>query len=250
MIKRRTRPQLHVRETSQEEDDTAQDAQKGSADEEDDKSLPLSELLELHKLRKSRQGIDIQKLSKGVVKWRKRRATEEDEHQDAGGLKPGAKVEEADNGGDAKARRAVRTSNFTQQTNAVDVNKHMTEKKAEVEEGSVTSSLTMLTCIPEVDLGMDARLKNIEETEKAKRQVTEERKERKKVVENDEEHLVATRFYRPYIKQKSDAEIMRNAKLEAMGISPPEQRQHRNDRPQIATDDMVCTRENPFVWCR
>jgi len=38
-----------------------------------------------------------------------------------------------------------------------------------------------------------ARLKNIEETEKAKRQVTEERKERKKVVENDEEHLVATR---------------------------------------------------------
>ena len=117
MIKRRTRPQLHVRETSQEEDDTAQDAQKGSADEEEDKLLPcvgisylnvyvaasakrhlssyrLSELLKLHKLRKSRQGIDIQKLSKGVVKWRKRRATEEDEHQDAGGLKPGAKVEE------------------------------------------------------------------------------------------------------------------------------------------------------------
>ena len=116
MIKRRTRPQLRVRETSQEEDD-AQDTQKGSADEEEDKSLPcvgisclnvyvavstkrhlssyrLSELLELRKLRKSRQGIDIQKLSKGVVKRRKRRATEEDEHQDAGGLKPGAKVEE------------------------------------------------------------------------------------------------------------------------------------------------------------
>lgn len=39
MIKRRTRPQLRVRETSQEEDD-AYDAQKGSADEEEDRSLP------------------------------------------------------------------------------------------------------------------------------------------------------------------------------------------------------------------
>lgn len=36
------------------------------------------------------------------------------------------------------------------------------------------------------------RLRNIEETEKAKRQVAEERKERKKV-NTDEEHLVATR---------------------------------------------------------
>lgn len=36
-----------------------------------------------------------------------------------------------------------------------------------------------------------ARLKNIEETEKAKRQVAEVRKERKRP--NDEEHLVATR---------------------------------------------------------
>ena len=57
-------------------------------------SYRLSELLELRKLRKSRQGIDIHKLSKGDVKRRKRRNTEEDEHQDAGGLKPGAKMEE------------------------------------------------------------------------------------------------------------------------------------------------------------
>jgi len=40
---------------------------------------------------------------------------------------------------------------------------------------------------------------------------------------------------------------MRNAKLEAMGIAPPEHHQHRNDRPQMATDDMVCTKENLFV---
>ncbi|KAL4076339.1 hepatocellular carcinoma-associated antigen 59-domain-containing protein [Scleroderma yunnanense] len=278
MIKRRTRPQLRIREISQE-DDVIQDAQEGSAEEEENKSHPLSELLELRKLRKSRQGIDIQKLSKGDVKRRKRRNAEEDEHQDPGGLKLGAKAEDEDDGVDAKARRAVRTNNFTQQTNAVDVDKHMmayieenlkirsqpldtsessskdtnaedeftlserwkAEKRAE-NEGSVTASLSMLTAIPEVDLGMDARLKNIEETEKAKRQVAEERKERKKVVDNDEEHLVATRFYRPYLKQRSDAEIMRNAKLEAMGIAPPEERRHRNDRPQMATDDIVLER--------
>jgi hypothetical protein len=40
--------------------------------------------------------------------------------------------------------------------------------------------------------GRSSRLRNIEETEKAKRQAAEERKERKKV-NNDEEHLVATR---------------------------------------------------------
>jgi Hepatocellular carcinoma-associated antigen 59 len=116
-------------------------------------------------------------------------------------------------GREAKARRAVRTNNFTQQTNALDVDKHMQvicivfivhfasdpsffirmayieenlklrikpkdnpEKKSgpadpqdelfhiadkwkvekkDAGEGSVTNSLTMLTAIPEVDLGME-----------------------------------------------------------------------------------------------
>lgn len=177
---------------------------------------------------------------------------------------------------DAKARRAVRTSNFTQQTNVLDVDKHMMayieenlkirsrpsdsseykpgenaqdefslserwkgEKKV-ADEGNVTNSMAMLTAIPEVDLGMDARLKNIEETEKAKRQVAEVRKERKRP--NDEEHLVATRFYRPHLKQKSDAEIMRDAKLEAMGLPPQEDRRPRGERPQMATDEVVMER--------
>ncbi|KIO12422.1 hypothetical protein M404DRAFT_993412 [Pisolithus tinctorius Marx 270] len=277
MIKRRTRPQVRVRETSEEVNDS-QDAQQGPADEEEDKSLPLSELLELRKLRRSRQGIDVQKLSRGDAKRKKRRDIDEDEHHDIGGLKPGAKLDDEDGGIDAKARRAVRTNNFTQQTNTVDVDKHMMayieenlmvrsrppdpseskskdpsaqdeftlserwkiEKKV-ANEGSVTASMSMLTAIPEVDLGMDTRLKNIEETEKAKRQVAEERKEHKKV-DNDEEHLVATRFYRPHLKQKSDAEIMRNAKLQAMGLPVPEERRPRNDRPQMATDDIVMER--------
>lgn len=85
-------------------------------------------------------------------------------------------------------------------------------KKAEEkgqEEGNVTNSLGMLTAIPEVDLGMEyaslrllvclskltsphsVRLKNIEETEKAKRIVAESKQERKKA--GDEEHLTASR---------------------------------------------------------
>lgn len=114
---------------------------------------------------------------------------------------------------DARARRVVRANNFTQQTNALDVDKHMyvlrskcpklinlyqfrmayieenlkirsrprensddedsgpidpqealyriadrwkvDKQKPAADEGSVTNSLTMLTAIPEVDLGME-----------------------------------------------------------------------------------------------
>ncbi|KAI8990802.1 hepatocellular carcinoma-associated antigen 59-domain-containing protein [Mycotypha africana] len=48
-----------------------------------------------------------------------------------------------------------------------------TEKKPE-SEGNVQLSTQMLTAIPEVDLGIDTRLKNIEETEKAKRKLLDE----------------------------------------------------------------------------
>lgn len=150
------------------------------------------------------------------------------------------------------------------------------EKEKDQEEGNVTNSMTMLTAIPEVDLGMEwvhlilflhtfltqncsARLKNIEETEKAKRQVAEERKDRKRPA-NDEEHLAAARceelpfthrhlvltlceVYRPNLKTKSDADILRDAKLEAMGLAP-EEHEHRpqRERPQMATDELVCLR--------
>jgi hypothetical protein len=52
------------------------------------------------------------------------------------------------------------------------------------------------------------------------------------------EYLVLV--YRPNLKQKSDADIMRDAKMEAMGLRPedhePQQKQTRN---QMATDEMV-----------
>ncbi|KIJ37428.1 hypothetical protein M422DRAFT_177999, partial [Sphaerobolus stellatus SS14] len=127
-------------------------------------------------------------------------------------------------------------------------NKYITQvKPKETEEGNVTNSLAMLTAIPEVDLGMDSRLKNIEETEKAKRQVADERrsgKGREGAVPKDEEHLVATRFYRPHSTEQSDAEALRRAKLEAMGINPGEEvrRPHHDKRPQTSTDEQVMER--------
>ncbi|KAI0832687.1 hepatocellular carcinoma-associated antigen 59-domain-containing protein [Trametes gibbosa] len=277
MIKKRSRPQPRTRLPSLEPEDSTAEGTQGQ-----DEKIDITELIELRKLRKAREGIDVGKLYKGDTK-KKRKRTKEDEV--VAGLRPGAShdndeddVEDAE----AKARKVVRENNFTHQTNALDVDKHMmayieenmklrngtkdeveqdsgqadpyaevfriTEKykqqsqKKEQEEGNVTNSLAMLTAIPEVDLGMDARLKNIEETEKAKRQIAEQRKERARQVD-DEAHLATTRFYRPNLKAKSDADILRDAKLEAMGLNPEAHEARRpSDRAQMATDELVMER--------
>lgn len=52
--------------------------------------------------------------------------------------------------------------------------------------------------------------------------------------------LTRIAVYRPNLKTKSDADILRDAKLEAMGL-PPEEHEHRrpSERSQMATDEMV-----------
>ncbi|PPQ68276.1 hypothetical protein CVT26_006191 [Gymnopilus dilepis] len=298
IIKKRARPPPRVREMSIEREEEV------VPENEEEAKLPLADLLELRKLRKAREGIDVAKLNKGDLKKKKKRPRDE---ADQGGLKKGAGHEEEDDeeGKEAKTRRAIRSNNFTQQTNALDVDKHMmayieenlkvrsrpredsddeekqpfdpTEALYKIEDrwkvekqkpttdvGSVTNSMTMLTAIPEVDLGMECvfafdisswaladfprltrstRLKNIEETEKAKRVVAEERQERKKGG-TDEEHLVASRFYRPNLRPKSDADILRDAKLEAMGMPPQDDspRRSNHERSQMATDELVMER--------
>ncbi|KAM5534837.1 hypothetical protein V8D89_011553 [Ganoderma adspersum] len=280
VFKKRSRPTPRSRQLSSQGEDESSAAEDSKGREEDEEKLDISDLIELRRLRKSREGIDVAKLTKGDIK-KKRKLPKEGE-EEAYGLKPGAsthdKEEEEDpEDAEAKARRVVRTNNFTQQTNALDVDKHMMayieenmklrrgatqedEKEdgpadpyAELfrlskaaqkkeEEGNVTNSLAMLTAIPEVDLGMDTRLKNIEETEKAKRQMSELRKERSKRGD-DEAHLAAARFYRPNLKAKSDADIMRDAKLEAMGLRPDDHEYRRSsDRTQMATDEIVMER--------
>ncbi|KAI9068453.1 hypothetical protein FKP32DRAFT_1608877 [Trametes sanguinea] len=281
MIKKRTRPQPRIRQLSIEREDEASPVEE--TQEQGEEKLDIADLIELRKLRKAREGIDITKLSKGDVKKKRKRVKEEEV---VAGLRPGASVDHDDDEAEdteTKTRKVVRANNFTQQTNTLDVDKHMmayieenmkkrkgapeepkkeegradplaevlriTEKykpqtqKKEQEEGSVTNSLAMLTAIPEVDLGMDARLKNIEETEKAKRMLAEQRKERQRQMD-DEAHLAAARFYRPNLKAKSDADILRDAKLEAMGLNPEDHDHvHRHhDRPQMATDEIVMER--------
>jgi len=253
----------------------------------------VHELIELRKLRKLRQGIDAARLSVGDARRKHKRPVGEDgqplegEEQVKAGLQSGAWVEVEDNvdadlaNADAKARRAVRSNNFTQQTNTLDVDKHMlayieenmrlrrgqqtgaeeaggpgssststdppdrfkADRKV-VEEGSVTNSTAMLTAIPEVDLGMDARLKNIEDTEKAKLLMTQAKDNERRLRGNDEEHLASTRFYRPNLRVKSDADIIRDAKREAMGLPPQgdEEYRPRHERPQMATDELVMER--------
>lgn len=85
-----------------------------------DSSASVEEMILLRKLRRSHQGIDLEKLNRGDEK--KKAVNPDDVPLDKFGLqKPGA--EEGDEK-DALARK-VRSNNFTQQTNALDVDKHM-----------------------------------------------------------------------------------------------------------------------------
>ncbi|KAK4702151.1 hypothetical protein P7C70_g4077, partial [Phenoliferia sp. Uapishka_3] len=115
--------------------------------------------------------------------------------------------------------------------------KYRVEKK-QVEEGNVTLSAAMLTAIPEVDLGIDMRLKNIEETEKAKRALLDE-----KAKVHDEEEFAADRFYRTRRPMESDADALAKARKEAQGMAePPKKPLVGQGRREMATDDQVMDR--------
>ncbi|KAG8806977.1 hypothetical protein FRC19_006937 [Serendipita sp. 401] len=288
MFKAKSRPKnqrkTEVTETEEEEVKTEQQETRP------DGSTPLSleDIMALRSLRKAKQGIDASKLAMGEPKKRKRPEDGEQEEKVQYGLqRPTLAGDEDDRMEDesAKARRTVRKNNFTQQTNALDVDKHMmayieenikllkekagksTEESdtpqdaaktedemlkfgdkykthgVELKEGSVTNSLAMLSAIPEVDLGMDARLRNIQETEKAKRMAAEE-KERMMSgrLDADQARLAATRFYNPHLRQESDEKLLKQAKYEALGLSMPERQRRQNDRQEIASDEAVMER--------
>ncbi len=56
--------------------------------------------------------------------------------------------------------------------------------------------------------------------------------------------------YRPNLKAKSDADIMRDAKLEAMGLRPDDHEPRRtSQRAQMATDEMVSIWFVPYRIC-
>ncbi|KAH9983549.1 hepatocellular carcinoma-associated antigen 59-domain-containing protein [Russula compacta] len=297
MIKKRTRPQTRIRDPSLDPSDSVP---TDSQQDQDEGDLPVSELLELRKLRRSRQGIDASKLTKGDGKKKRRRKPDDGEDMPQGGLQPGAgaQISEGSDSEDledkaAKMRRAVRANNFTQQTNALDVDKHMMayieenmklrrgrqEQSADAdtgtgstsattagtsagaqddifnnldprykverklgEEGSVTNSLSMLTAIPEVDLGMDTRLRNIEETEKAKLTLSHGRTRDRKAPTTKPTSPQRAVLYRPALRAKSDADIIRDARREALGLPPAHDEEERARGPRMATDEQVMER--------
>ena len=75
----------------------------------------------LRKLRRNQQGIELEKLNRGDEK--KKKINPDDVPLDKFGLQHTGTTEEGDEK-DALARK-VRSNNFTQQTNALDVDKHM-----------------------------------------------------------------------------------------------------------------------------
>nr|ODN87961.1 hypothetical protein L203_03165 [Cryptococcus depauperatus CBS 7841] len=291
MFKKRPRPASVRDKTKMEErarvceDKVASGSESPLETTNDDTERTVNELILLRKLRKTQaqQGIDLEKLNRGEDK--KGKLKKKDNAKEKYGPQPGRgpNNEKDDELADdaERVKRLVRVNNFTQQTNALDVDKHMmayietelakgrgqhatanastseldvfdpqtelfkiTEKyqfeairkKAE-DDGSVTNSFGMLTSIPEVDLGMDNRLKNIEETEKAKRNMMEQRKAEVAAAEVAARELedpgyAAARFYRPNQRSASD-------------IYTYEEKRHppaTSHRPETATDEKVYER--------
>ncbi|KAF8313155.1 hepatocellular carcinoma-associated antigen 59-domain-containing protein [Cantharellus anzutake] len=285
MFKKRTVKTKPRKKEASQEPEVLGDSRDASQYDNEEEKVDLQDLLAIRRLQRPKQGIDYTKLNQGAPQKR-RKPKEEPTY----GLQPrkGDTHQDDDDDPDdeeSKARKIVRSNNFTQQTNALDVDKHMmayieenmkkrgagrdlddeledekphdpqealfkfdekyrAKPKTLEEEGNVTNSLAMLTAIPEVDLGMDVRLRNIEETEKAKRHVAEQRRARFHQGQHNEPDLGSTRFFRPnQHPQESDAEALRRARLEAQGIHvEPETKRPKNDRRDVATDEQAMER--------
>ncbi|CAG8699697.1 157_t:CDS:2, partial [Gigaspora rosea] len=109
---------------------------------------------------------------------------------------------------------------------------HLRIESKPISEGNVQLSTTMLTAIPEVDLGIDVRLKNIEETEKAKRKLLEQRHQKPKEEDDTGSNFSATnRFYRT---RTTVSDHERNQQEQ---VNQPHYK--TGQRREMATDDIV-----------
>lgn len=113
-------------------------------------------------------------------------------------------------------------------------------------EGNVGLSSAMLSGIPEVELGMDSRLKNIEDTEKAKRALFEARHQAKRSQEDD--LLANARFFRPKQQAQSDAQALAVARaaatgqLESFAPNRVASKRSHSERKEMASDEVVMQR--------
>lgn len=91
-------------------------------------SASIEQMLQMRKFRRAQQGIELEKLNRGEGKKKKKGPIEIE--LDQFGLQPSAaglrKEKEAEPTTESeRAAHKVRSNNFTQQTNALDVDKHM-----------------------------------------------------------------------------------------------------------------------------
>ncbi|KAJ3192349.1 hypothetical protein HK101_006692 [Irineochytrium annulatum] len=105
---------------------------------------------------------------------------------------------------------------------------HLQISNKNLQEGNVTLSASMLTAIPEVDLGIKTKLKNIEATEKAKRELLYSKKKNTKA----DDVRITIGLINP-VDQTSDADH-RNKERGGDG--------GKRDRRNMATDDLVMER--------
>ncbi|BGP22530.1 hypothetical protein Rt10032_c07g3008 [Rhodotorula toruloides] len=286
-------------------------------DTEDSTSETLEELLALRRLKRLTAGLELEKLNSGEKRKRVRPVAEGDASGQVlengmiegthGGLRGGAaagdRIRDDSEGPEAKARKIIKTDNFTGQTNTVDVDKHMLayieaelakkrgeasgssadpssnpsrphdprdelyrvaekyrfaditeqegkKKERDEEEGNVTLSTGMLMGIPEVDLGIDTKLKNIEATEKAKRALREGPRPGSGPAEAaglppDKDQFAVDRFYRHRRPLESDHSALAHARYVA--ANPPEtdpdaELRKRKPGRETATDEMAVAR--------
>ena len=96
----------------------------------------------------------------------------------------------------------------------------------EQREGNVALSAAMLSAIPEVDLGIDTRMKNIEETERAKRQFFDQAKS------SAGGEMTDTAFANARFQRQAPRTIRSDSQHSA----------GKGERKQMATDQLVLDR--------
>ncbi|UZJ54640.1 hypothetical protein CBS101457_003960 [Exobasidium rhododendri] len=117
----------------------------------------------------------------------------------------------------------------------------------EKEEGNATFSQAMLTGVPEIDLGIDLRMKNIQDTEKARRAMLEAQKLKSKDMRGDEDaDFASARFFKYGTKIQSDADILRKGiefgpNGQPLPVDDKAKRSSDHKR-QTATDDAALER--------
>ncbi|KAL1918910.1 uncharacterized protein VTP21DRAFT_2291 [Calcarisporiella thermophila] len=256
------------KKTLEEEQEATSSEKNGESgtNEEEDVSETLEELIELRKFRARPLGIDARKLERGDEKKKsnaKAKASGEDHSKEEGGeksLKLDSFTHQTNTidvnkhmmeyiEQELRKRRGDQISSTAE--NGGDKNKpidpmdllyhtpeHLKVKSTAIREGNAAISSGMLMAVPEVDLGIDVRLKNIEATERAKRQLLES--DDSGTPDDTDERLLASgefsdpnRFYHANKKSRDNGDDDANKGEDGAGAGASRMRK------QMATDDIV-----------